>query len=103
MCLKNNKVILLGGSVIMATGAKATVLDEDKAIFQGKRSELRSKEVEGNLVQLGDKLNPKPQAEGKEDPTVGQIVGGFSATNKANKNKVIINDGAIKRHWDIQG
>ncbi len=94
--LKNNKVILLGGSVIMATGAKATVLDEDKAIFQGKRSELRSKEVEGNLVQLGDKLNPKPQAEGKEDPTVGQIVGGFSATNKANKNKVIINDGAIK-------
>ena len=94
--LKNNKVMLLGGSVIMATGAKATVLDEDKTIFQGKRSELRSKEVEGNLVQLGDKLNPKPQAEGKEDPTVGQIIGGFSATNKANKNKVIINDGAIK-------
>ena len=94
--LKNNKVILLGGSVIMATGAKATVLDEDETIFQGKRSELRSKEVEGNLVQLGDKLNPKPQSEGKEDPTVGQIIGGFSATNKANKNKVIINDGAIK-------
>ena len=94
--LKNNKVILLGGSVIMATGAKATVLDEDKTISQGKRSELRSKEVEGNLVQLGDKLNPKPQSEGKEDPTVGQIIGGLSATNKANKNKVIINDGAIK-------
>ena len=94
--LKNNKVILLGGSAIMAAGARASVLDEDETIFQGKRSELRSKEVEGNLVQLGDKLNPKPQSEGKEDPTVGQIVGGFSATNKANKNKVIINDGAIK-------
>ena len=94
--LKNNKVILLGGSAIMATGARASVLDEDETIFQGKRSELRSKEVEGNLVQLGDKLNPKPQSEGKEDPTVGQIIGGFSATNKANKNKVIINDGAIK-------
>ena len=94
--LKNNKVILLGGSAIMAAGARASVLDEDETIFQGKHSELRSKEVEGNLVQLGDKLNPKPQSEGKEDPTVGQIVGGFSATNKANKNKVIINDGAIK-------
>ena len=93
--LKNNRVVIINGYPTAAYGAFATVLDEDKTIFNGIRSKQISKEVVGNLVQLGAGINEKSLVKGKDPATVGQIVGGYSATNKANKNAVIINDGII--------
>ena len=93
--LKNNRVVIINGYPTVAYGAFATVLDEDETIFNGIRSKQISKEVVGNLVQLGAGANEKSLVKGKDPATVGQIVGGYSATNKANKNAVIINDGII--------
>ena len=93
--LKNNRVVIINGYPTVAYGALATVLDEDETIFKGIRSKQISKEVVGNLVQLGAGINEKSLVKGKDPATVGQIVGGYSATNKANKNAVIINDGII--------
>ena len=93
--LKNNRVVIINGYPTVAYGALATVLDEDETIFKGIRSKQISKEVVGNLVQLGAGTNEKSLVKGKDPATVGQIVGGYSATNKANKNAVIINDGII--------
>ena len=93
--LKNNRVVIINGYPTVAYGAFANVLDEDETIFKGIRSKQISKEVVGNLVQLGAGINEKSLVKGKDPATVGQIVGGYSATNKANKNAVIINDGII--------
>ncbi|WP_127061874.1 autotransporter domain-containing protein [Veillonella sp. 3627] len=93
--LKNNRVVIINGYPTVAYGAFANVLDEDETIFKGIRSKQISKEVVGNLVQLGAGRNEKSLVKGKDPATVGQIVGGYSATNKANKNAVIINDGII--------
>ena len=93
--LKNNLVTLGAGKVVTAFGAYATTRDEEESFFQGKPSTEKSKEVIGNRVQLGFNPDDKVQAEGRAPATVGQIVGGFSATNKANKNTVIIGEGSI--------
>ena len=93
--LKNNLVTLGAGKVVTAFGAYATTLDEEESFFQGKPSTEKSKEVIGNRVQLGFNPDDKWQADGRKPATVGQIVGGFSATNKANKNTVIIGEGSI--------
>ena len=93
--LKNNLVTLGAGKVVTAFGAYATTRDEEESFFQGKPSTEKSKEVIGNRVQLGFNPDDKVQAEGRAPATVGQLVGGFSATNKANKNTVIIGEGSI--------
>ena len=93
--LKNNLVTLGAGKVVTAFGAYATTRDEEESFFQGKSSTEKSKEVIGNRVQLGFNPEDKVQAEGRAPATVGQLVGGFSATNKANKNTVIIGEGSI--------
>ena len=93
--LKNNLVTLGAGKVVTAFGAYATTRDEEESFFQGKPSTEKSKEVIGNRVQLGFNPDDKWQADGRSPATVGQIVGGFSATNKANKNTVIIGEGSI--------
>lgn len=93
--LKNNLVTLGAGKVVTAFGAYATTRDEEESFFQGKPATEKSKEVIGNRVQLGFNPDDKVQAEGRAPATVGQLVGGFSATNKANKNTVIIGEGSI--------
>ena len=93
--LKNNLVTLGAGKVVTAFGAYATTRDEEESFFQGKPSTEKSKEVIGNRVQLGFNPDDKWQADGRSPATVGQIVGGFSAINKANKNTVIIGEGSI--------
>lgn len=93
--LKNNLVTLGAGKVVTAFGAYATTQDEEESFFQGKPSTEKSREVIGNRVQLGFNPDDKIQAEGRVPATVGQLIGGFSATNKANKNTVIIGEGSI--------
>ncbi len=93
--LKNNLVTLGAGKVVAAFGAYATNNNEEDSFFQGKVAPFNNREVIGNVVQLGTNPDDKFQTEGRSPATIGQMVGGFSWTNKANKNTVIIGEGTI--------
>ena len=116
--LKENLVILASGITRTAFGAIATVSDEGSSPDYVTPSNIKTREVIGNRVLLGidsaDTENGKINGDsgrvdshelktrmGKSEsdsivlPKVGQIIGGSSRTNTANKNVVVIGDGAI--------
>lgn len=116
--LKENLVILASGITRTAFGAIATVSDEGSSPDHVTPSNIKTREVIGNRVLLGidsaDTENGKINGDsgrvdshelkkrmGKSEsdsivlPKVGQIIGSSSRTNTANKNVVVIGDGAI--------
>ena len=116
--LKENLVILASGITRTAFGAIATVSDEGSSPDHVTPSNIKTREVIGNRVLLGidsaDTENGKiyedstrvnshelkrRMGKGESDsivsPKVGQVIGGFSKTNKANKNIVVIGESSI--------
>ena len=116
--LKENLVIAASGTSRTAFGAFASVSDEGSIPDSGTTSNINTREVIGNRVLLG--IDSADTENGKiyEDPTrvnshelkrrmgkgesdsivspkVGQVIGGFSKTNKANKNIVVIGESSI--------
>ena len=116
--LKENLVIAASGTSRTAFGAFASVSDEGSTPDSGTTSNINTREVIGNRVLLGidsaDTENGKiyedstrvnshelkrRMGKGESDsivaPKVGQVIGGFSKTNKANKNIIVIGEGSI--------
>ena len=116
--LKENLVIAASGTSRTAFGAFASVSDEGSTPDSGTTSNINTREVIGNRVLLGidsaDTENGKiyedstrvnshelkrRMGKGESDsivsPKVGQVIGGFSKTNKVNKNIVVIGESSI--------
>ena len=116
--LKENLVVAASGTSRTAFGAFASVSDEGSTPDSGTTSNINTREVIGNRVLLGidsadtenGKINgdsgrvdshelKKEMGKSESDsivlPKVGQVIGGFSKTNKANKNVIVIGEGSI--------
>ena len=116
--LKENLVVAASGTSRTAFGAFASVSDEGSTPDSGTTSNINTREVIGNRVLLGidsadtenGKINgdsgrvdshelKKEMGKSESDlivsPKVGQVIGGFSKTNKANKNIVVIGESSI--------
>lgn len=116
--LEENLIVLGAGKVRTAMGAFADVHDSEITLGKGLPSKMKSKEVIGNRVLLGvdsadtehgkilhfgrtmdakelKKRMGKKESDSINQAQVAQIIGGFSSTNKANKNIVIIGEGSI--------
>ena len=116
--LKENLVVAASGTSRTAFGAFADVSDEGNTPDSGTTSNINTREVIGNRVLLGidsadtenGKINgdsgrvdshelKKEMGKSESDsivlPKVGQVIGGFSKTNKANKNIVVIGESSI--------
>lgn len=116
--LKENLVVAASGTSRTAFGAFADVSDEGSTPDSGTTSNINTREVIGNRVLLGidsadtenGKINgdsgrvdshelKKEMGKSESDsivlPKVGQVIGGFSKTNKANKNIVVIGESSI--------
>ena len=116
--LKENLVVAASGTSRTAFGAFANVSDEGSTLDSGTTSNINTKEVIGNRVLIGidsadtenGKINGdsgrvdshelkkemgKSESDSIVSPKVGQVIGGFSKTNKANKNVVVIGEGSI--------
>lgn len=116
--LKENLVVAASGTSRTAFGAFADVSDEGSTPDSGTTSNINTREVIGNRVLLGidsadtenGKINGdsgrvdshelkkemgKSESDSIVSPKVGQVIGGFSKTNKANKNIVVIGESSI--------
>lgn len=116
--LKENLVVAASGTSRTAFGAFATVSDEGSTPGSVTTSNINTREVIGNRVLLGidsadtenGKINGdfgrvdshelkkemgKSESDSIVSPKVGQVIGGFSKTNKANKNVIVIGEGSI--------
>ena len=116
--LKENLVVAASGTSRTAFGAFASVSDEGSTPDSGTTSNINTREVIGNRVLIGidsadtenGKINgdsgrvdshelKKEMGKSESDsivlPKVGQVIGGFSKTNKANKNIVVIGESSI--------
>lgn len=116
--LKENLVVAASGTSRTAFGAFASVSDEGSTPDSGTTSNINTREVIGNRVLIGidsadtenGKINgdsgrvdshelKKEMGKSESDsivlPKVGQVIGGFSKTNKANKNVIVIGEGSI--------
>lgn len=116
--LKENLVVAASGTSRTAFGAFADVSDEGSTPDSGTTSNINTREVIGNRVLLGidsadtenGKINGdsgrvdshelkkemgKSESDSIASPKVGQVIGGFSKTNKANKNIVVIGESSI--------
>ncbi len=116
--LKENLVVAASGTSRTVFGAFADVSDEGSTPDSGTTSNINTKEVIGNRILLGidsadtenGKINGdfgrvdshelkkqmgKSESDSIVSPKVGQVIGGFSKTNKANKNIVVIGEGSI--------
>ena len=116
--LKENLVVAASGTSRTAFGAFASVSDEGSTPDSGTTSNINTREVIGNRVLLGidsadtenGKINGvsgrvdshelkkemgKSESDSIVSPKVGQVIGGFSKTNKANKNIVVIGESSI--------
>lgn len=116
--LKENLVVAASGTSRTAFGAFASVSDEGSTPDSGTTSNIDTREVIGNRVLIGidsadtenGKINgdsgrvdshelKKEMGKSESDsivlPKVGQVIGGFSKTNKANKNVIVIGEGSI--------
>ena len=116
--LKENLVVAASGTLRTTFGAFASVSDEGSTPDSGTTSNINTREVIGNRVLLGidsadtenGKINgdsgrvdshelKKEMGKSESDsivaPKVGQVIGGFSKTNKANKNIVVIGESSI--------
>ena len=116
--LKENLVVAASGTSRTLFGAFASVSDEGSTPDSGTTSNINTREVIGNRVLLGidsadtenGKINGvsgrvdshelkkemgKSESDSIVSPKVGQVIGGFSKTNKANKNIVVIGESSI--------
>ena len=114
--LKDNLVVLASGTSRTAFGAMATVIGDENSPMTPKNR--INAEVIGNRVLLGidsadtehgkiyqdsarvdshelKKRMGKSESDSIIAPKVGQVIGGFSKTNKANKNVIVIGEGSI--------
>ncbi len=116
--LKENLVVAASGTSRTAFGAFATVSNDRMSSDNGTPSNIKTREVIGNRVLLGinsadtengkiyedsDRVDShelkrrmgKSESDSIVSPKVGQVIGGFSKTNKANKNVIVIGEGSI--------
>ena len=116
--LKENLVVAASGTSRTLFGAFASVSDEGSTPDSGTTSNINTREVIGNRVLLGidsadtenGKINGvsgrvdshelkkemgKSESDSIVSPKVGQVIGGFSKTNTANKNIVVIGESSI--------